>query len=469
LGVRALTLPILLPVFLTRLDPQELKVWFLINVVLSLTTLSDLGFSHTFYRLIAFAMGGATRSDLIASQGASPDDHARQPNWQTVAEIFSVMVYMYALLAAVFLIGFLVIGTIAVYPAIEGLADPISVWTVWPIVGATASFSFFGSLFGIYLQGVDRIAITRRWDTLIQAGSVSTTLLTLLLGGGLATLLLLSQFWAVLGVVRNWLLCRSVHGGQLRKFGLLPYDRALLGAVFKPSWRSGLGAIASFGGVKLCVILLTRTASAEQAAMTLLAIQLMDQLVAFSMVPFYVKLPRFAVLRFQGARDQLVAEARRAMFLSHLCFILPGIIIAMTAAPLLEVIGSSVQFVDVQTWSLLLLGYWLARYGAMHIQLYSTTNHIIWHYANGLSSAVLIAIFAATVERLGIYAFCIANIIAFGFVYSPIAVRYSLRDVKMGLWQFEQRNLLLAAMLLLFVSLAFAASLTGTQGHPGGS
>ena len=451
-GVRALTSPILLPVFLTRLNPQELKVWFLVSVVLSFTSLADLGFSHTFYRCIAFAMGGATRNDLIASREAPPRERSNQPNWQTVAEIFSVMVYIYALLAVVFLVGFLIVGTIAVYPAIEGLTDPNTVWAGWPIIGVAAALSFFGSLFGTYLQGVDRIAVSKRWDTLIQAGNVSTMLLTLLLGGGLATLLLLSQFWAVLGVVRNWLLCRSVHGGHLRTFRLLPYDGALFSAVFKPSWRSGVGTIASFGGAKLCIILFTRTLNADEAATILLAVQLLDLLVAFSMVPFYVRLPQFAVLQFQGARETLIAEAQRAMFLSHLCFIVPGIVIGVTASPLLNAIGSTIQFVDIEAWSLLLLGYWFTRYGAMHIQLYSTTNHIIWHYANGLSTAVLLAVFAATVGQLGIYAFCLANIIAYGFVYSPIAARYSLRHLNIGFWQFERRNLLLPGLLLSFLT-----------------
>jgi hypothetical protein len=279
-------------------------------------------------------------------------------------------------------------------------------------------------------------------------------LVTLLLGGGLATLLLLSQFWAVLGVVRNWLLCRSVHGGHLRKFRLLPYDGALLAAVFKPSWRSGVGAIATLGGAKLCVILFTRTLGAEQAATILLAVQLMDQLVAFSMVPFYVKLPRFAVLQFQGARERLISEARRAMFLSHLCFIVPGVLIALFFGPFLRWIGSSVAFVSAGEWSALLFGYWIWRYGAMHLQLYSTTNHIIWHYANGFSTAVLVAVFFLTAPTLGIYALALANVIAYGLIYCPISLSHSLRFLQIGLLKFERHNLVLAAALVVFVTAA---------------
>jgi hypothetical protein len=325
---------------------------------------------------------------------------------------------------------------------------------VWPIVGVAAALSFFGSVFGTYLQGVDRIAVSKRWDTLIQAGSASTTLLTLLLGGGLAMLLLLSQFWTALGVVRSWLLCRSVHGGHLRKFRLHPYDGELFAAVFKPSWRSGVGALASLGGAKLCIILFTRRLDAEQAATILLAVQLMDLLVSFAMVPFYVKLPRFAVFQFQGAREKLISEARRAMFLSHLCFIVPGVLIALFFGPLLQWIGSSVAFVSTGEWSALLFGYWIWRYGAMHLQLYSTTNHIIWHYANGLSTLVLIAVFFLTAPSLGIYALALANVIAYGLIYCPISLSHSLRFLQIGLVTFERQNLVLAAGLVVFATAA---------------
>ena len=456
-AVRTLTIPITLPLFL-RLDPREVAVWFMITTLTSFSTIADVGFSHTFYRLIAFATAGARRDALLAKSNAINNPSSdNPPDLEMLADIFSIMVYVYAFLSAIFFVGLVVGGATAVYPLIEALSNPGEVWFAAGVVAVGTTASFLGSVLFVYLQGTNRIAEVRRWDAAILFLNAVVLATLLIAGFRVGALLIASQIGILLGIVRNYYLCRASLRGLFQHGRFLRFDGPLFRAALAPSWRSGIGVFASLGSARLCVVLLSRAVPPEAAAVLLLSIQILDQISTFSTVPFYVKLPRFSVLRFQGNRDVLIRETQRGMFLSHLCFIAPGIVLALTAEPLLRLIGSHVSFIGMRPWSLLLLGYWLMRYGAMHIQLYSTTNHIIWHYANGLSAAVLIAVFALTVNRTGVYSLGIAYVLAYGIVYTPIAVFYSLSNLKIGFWRFERLNLPLAGILIGFVAIVFAS------------
>jgi len=60
----------------------------------------------------------------------------------------------------------------------------------------------------------------------------------------------------------------------------------------------------------------------------------------------------------------------------------------------------------------------------MHLQLYSTTNHIVWHISNGITGALFMAC-ANSASGLEWYAFGTAYIAAYLLFYVPYNVRLS--------------------------------------------
>jgi hypothetical protein len=69
----------------------------------------------------------------------------------------------------------------------------------------------------------------------------------------------------------------------------------------------------------------------------------------------------------------------------------------------------------------------MERVGAMHIQLYSLTNHIVWHIANGVTGILLIATALVLYRWQGALGLPTAMLLINMVFYSPYAISYSSR------------------------------------------
>jgi hypothetical protein len=78
------------------------------------------------------------------------------------------------------------------------------------------------------------------------------------------------------------------------------------------------------------------------------------------------------------------------------------------------------------------------RFGAMHIQLYSTTNHIIWHLANGISGIIYIALVLPLYILFGVYAFPLGQIIANLMFYDWYSIKHSKDAFNIKIYDFEK-------------------------------
>jgi hypothetical protein len=114
-------------------------------------------------------------------------------------------------------------------------------------------------------------------------------------------------------------------------------------------------------------------------------------------------------------------------------------------------IGSKAEFPSALLWGLFGIGYFIERYGAMHIQLYTTTNHIIWHVANGITGTIYLIISFALIKIIGAYAFPVALIIGYSVFYSWYSAKHSYKSIHSSFWNFEKGIAIPAfATLLIF-------------------
>src|SRR6266498_2533678 len=77
---------VVIPLILRHLSTGETAIWFLFFNIINLGNLADFGFSTTFVRLSAYAMGGATRLDDFrdSKKGTVPSS----PNWQIMEKLY---------------------------------------------------------------------------------------------------------------------------------------------------------------------------------------------------------------------------------------------------------------------------------------------------------------------------------------------------------------------------------------------
>jgi len=278
----------------------------------------DIGFSPTFSRVIAYAMGGAKVDDLKSPKAQNNG----QPSWETIGLVCSEMRFIYSRLGIVWPMLLLIFGTWALVKPIFLVQSPISAWFSWGVILLVSTISLKGNIYSAYLQGVNQIALLRRWEAITSLGAIVTSFLVLILGGGILGLVIAHQGWQLLNIVRNWWLSGVVESGHFKKFVRGKKNKEVFAAVWPSAWRSGMGHFMTYGFVQASGVLYAQVGSPAGVASYLLALRLIQTVNQFSQAPFYSKLPVFARFFSENKKSELVALAKRAMRLSYWTYML---------------------------------------------------------------------------------------------------------------------------------------------------
>ena len=443
--VRLAAVVLVLPVVLVRFAPPEVALWQLFSVLFMLAMMLDFGLAPTFARLLAFARGGATVEDMADMQRAPMGGH-RIANPMATAAVMSSLRWLYPRLAMAATALLAVLGTWGLMKPVGQSADPISAWCAWLLVLATTGVAMWGGAYAAALQGMDRIAVMRRWEVATGLGQILTSVVVLILDGQLLALVASYQAWAVVGALRNRWLLRSLHPGL---FSLAPSPHPeVIKVMWPPAWRSGVGVLMCQGLIQASGLIYGQLAPAAEVAAYLLALRLAMVISQFCQAPFYSKLPRLAELHATGQQAEQLRLTQRGMRLAYWVYAAGALVVAVFADPLLQAIGSRTHFVPPQVWALLALAFFAERFGAMHLQLYSLTNHIVWHIANGVSGVLMIAIAAMTYQRLGNLAFPAAMFLSYAGFYCAYSAMHTRAAFKLSLFSFESRTAIPAAAAL---------------------
>jgi len=445
---RLLSVALVLPLVLTRFSTEEIALWYLFTTIISLRSIADMGFGTTFTRVLAYAMGGAKDIEGYLDIHRKPDNG--KTNWETMSRLCSTMSKVYSRIALgwfVLLAGF---GTLAVIkPIAMDQENLLAGWLAWGIIVIASTWRMYGNKYTAYMIGINKIPLCRRWETLNWIMTTIVSLLVLMLGSGLLGLVIATQSIMVFGIIVNRWLFRVLSNKHIDTPGKRKFDRKVFSAVWPNAWRTGLGVMVGMGLVQGTGIFYAQIGSAGNVAAYLLALNLIRILSQFSMVPFYSKIPALSRLRAEGKlaeQQELAEKGMRWCF----CIIVTGIVILGALGPtLIEYIKGNVSFVEYNLWALMGLGAFLERYGAMHIQLYSTTNHIITHIANGITGLIFIVIVALGYTFWGIYAFPIAQIVSDMFFYNWYAAYHSYAAFRLRFWHFERRTAIVPFITLL--------------------
>lgn len=453
-GAKILSLVIVLPLVLKQLGEAEITLWFLFLLLSALHLICDMGFVQTFSRAIAYAMGGAERIRIF--NYATDRSVSGEVNWSLIKRICSTM---YAVYSRLFFISFVIIligGSLFLVKPISSCQDSTGAWLSWAFVLAGSTIFLFGNLYSAYLQGINQVALLRRVEAFCSLGSALTCACVLLARGGLLGLVLGFQIWRAINVVANRYFCGKVENGRFLDFRQSSLDRDVFKAVWPRAWRSGLGIFMCYGLIQLSGLFYAQIEAGKSVASYLLGLRLIQAISQFSQAPFYSKLPILARLNASGSIEKLIALAKRGMLLAHWTYVIQILLITTLGPFLLSKVGSKVAFPDNILWILLTLAIFTERYGAMHIQLYSTTNHIVWHIANGVTGLIMIVLSFLFIKTLGIYTFPAALLISNISFYCWYSAKHSYQAFNIKIRDFEYTVSFWPCMLLaLFFCIVF--------------
>ena len=453
MGTRLLSVALVLPMVLVKFPSADVAVWQLFATIVTLQLILDFGLSPTLARMLSYALGGARIEDLPTMGQPRRDGAAGQPvqpDQATILAVYGSLRWLYTRFGLAVLALTALGGSWALAKPVSQMAQPWEGWAAWGIVLASSLAGIWANAYASAIQGFNEIAALRRWEILTSLGQITSSFAVMALGGDLLALVGVAQAWVVFNAWRNRRLLLSIQPA-LREAAPKAHP-VVLAALWPATWRSGVGILMSQGIIQFSGLVYGQLASAAELASYLLALRVITTISQFSQAPFYSKLPALAMLYTQHKRDEQLQVARRGMALASWVFTIGTVGVALTIHPILAAIGSKVAFVSPAFWCLMSLAFFVERVGAMHIQLYSITNRIIWHIANGVTGAVMLLAAFALYPSQGIAAFPIAMLFAYAFFYMAFAMYKTKGAYRLSLWRFESQASLLPAVVQILVA-----------------
>jgi len=445
-AAKTLNAGVVLLMVLANMPDRAVAVWQLFLVTLSIQFLLDLGFSQTFARVIAYAMGGS--SQLEDFEYAGPTG-AGEPNWAKVGQIVTTMSRTFMLLAVALVVMSVALLTPALWTPIEKLANPGDAWRAWAVLVASSAWTFYGLQYSAFLQGVDEVAKWRRGEALAAMVSATACAGVVFLGHGLLALVVARQVVYVGHTFYNRWLCTRVHDGRWRRLRRWPFDRDTFMHVWSRSWRTGVGMLASIGLIQGSGLVYAQMATAAEAASYLLAIKVLDTVILFSQAPLYSQLPRMARMRTEGRITKQIKLARRGMTLGYSVYVAGMLAAGVLIPPLLDLLESDTHFVDAELWALMTLAFFIVRHDAMLLQMYTLTNRIVWHIVNGVTCLIAAPLGILLYTRMGIDAVPMALLIAHTAFFTWFIAGRVSRAFRLPLVEFEIKTSAVPAGVML--------------------
>ncbi|MCF6355441.1 MAG: hypothetical protein L3J26_10155 [Candidatus Polarisedimenticolaceae bacterium] len=413
LGSRVLGFAVLLPLALSQLTVEEASLWLLFQALLALQGMADFGFTPTFIRIISYA-----RSEKNSSKVKPDAIHLLSINDVLMDRVIGTMRCVYNRLSWVVFLLMAVLGSLMVMKPISLLEDITIGWFAWAVIVVSSVLIFRGGMFGAYMQGVDQIALYQRWQIVTGMISIIGGVIVLLMGSGLFPLVVVMQAGGVAGFFITRKLAAQ-HAPKASWSGSAIKDQEVMQTIWPAAWRSGLGVVVTYGTIQGTGVIYAQVAPAADAAAFLLAQRVVRTLSSFANAPFYTCIPYMSRMYAEGRLAELVESARTGMLQANWILIGGIIMVGFTAEPLLTFIGSQTPFVSTGVWWVLGLATLIERIGAMHLQLYSTTNHIVWHIVASITGGIMLFTIPVLFQWLGVIGLPLGILMAYTMFFTP--------------------------------------------------
>ncbi|WP_162902165.1 polysaccharide biosynthesis protein [Facilibium subflavum] len=383
------------------------------------------------------------------------------PNYRSINCIFEAIKSIYLKLSVVGFLLFAIFGSWLAVKPLNNSSFVMSSWVGWFFVLIVASISLYGNAYVALLQGMNKVSWVQRCQMFCSTAAIISSALMLVLFKSLLITVFTFYLWNIFNVIINFIEKQKVLSHQNFAFIKTTFatrmSKKLKKDIILPTaWRSGVGVIFSLGLIQLSGIVFARLAEAKLAAVYMLSLQLIRACSSFSQAPFYSKLPVFAKWYMnKSSRASIFPLAQKRMLYSYCVFIGLFFFLALFGQKLMLLIHSSVQFPNMPVWVAFGLAFLLERFGAMHLQIYTLTNHIIWHIANGVTGAlmIIIAVCLFLIFKVSLLSFPVAMLCSYLIFYTPYVVLKSYKAFNKRFFDAEKKAFLPALVILLFLLL----------------
>lgn len=418
--------------------------------------LMEAGFSNTFIRILTYGVTGNTNIKFDSSKNLFEENNLEtQINSNFIYNTIYVMKLFYVKIILFCVVLYLSAGYYAFQLPISQTSSPELGWIVWVITLIALPILIFGGVFSNILQGLNRIPELRLWETFFNFLSSITSILILLYFPNVFFLVLSVLFWGIMSVFRNAYLAKKLGSVVEGKKDIATIKYIKKNSI-ENSIKSGLGVVFSQGITYVVGFIYASMIDSKSLAMYLITVNIILNIRNFSQAPFYSKLPLFSSLVASGDLDSLRTISQRSMRLVYLIFILSTFSLFLLGQVYTNYFNVINSLPDIHIWTVVFFAFFLERFGAMHIQLYSTSNHILWHIQTGVSGLITILFTYVLFNDYSYYSYPIGLIASNILFYSWYGPYHSYRFLQTTFWSFEKRTFfpfLICSLILLIGSL----------------
>jgi len=442
---KSINLVILLPLVIDLLNDSDIAIWYLFSNVIGLQLLIDSGFSGNFVRYISFALNG-NRSifdkSINENLAIADIDFLRTISF-AMTEIYRVLIIALVLIYSTF-------GFYAFKLPIQLTTDSNLGWIVWTFTLIALPILIYGGKYSNILQGLNKIPLLRLWETFFNLFSSVFSIVILLVTKNVYFVVISLYCWSLLSVFRNYFIVRKI---DLINSGTIDFSilKKMKPKLLLNSLKSGTGVLMAQGITYSVAFFFANKLDPSSLTTYLVTSGIIINIRNFSQAPFYSKIPFFATLTANQNIQELKRCLKRSMFQVYLIFFTSSLLLYLLFWGYLE--RYSVSFIlDKKLWFILTLAFFLERYGAMHIQIYSLSNHILWHIHNGVSGVITIIFVIIIYQYAPLYSYPLALLISCLLFYSIYGPYYSYKYLNTSFWKFEKK--LFFPWLIILTSIA---------------
>lgn len=427
------------------LPVEYITIWLIFQTLISLQVLADIGLTPTFTRALSISLSGQDNTDR--ENQPSMIFFGIRSSINFTRDISFVMRNIYLRLSLWSFLGFSVLGTLVLYKPISALDESYITWIAWAILLTSLIITFYGNCYVSYLQASEKIPTLQKWRIICSIGAATSIAAALIIGAGLLGAVISQQFWSLVQFFFNRK--NSLRNGYSPSIKISNNSSLKIRQYIWPATiRSGIGILLGYCVVQISGLIYTQVSTPAESAKYLLILRLLSYLSQYSQAPFYTKLPKLSKLYATNNLLLLRKLAFRGIIFSVSIYLLGATSISTGIYLYSDLFNIGTELPDIDIWLAFTVGGLVERYGSMHIQLYSLSNHIIWHIANGISGIIFILLSILLVPSLSLKGFALAYLLS-NTTYALYATKHSYRLLKTGVFQFDGQIFYCSVLILV--------------------
>lgn len=448
---------ILAPFLLRVFEADEIAVWYLFYSITALTQLLDFGFFSSFSRMVSYTMAGA--KDITHFEGNDPKKHGDgTANWPLMQKLYGTIGSIYLILTGIVFISLAIFGTIFVYRTVTLAGGGSDLWIAWIILFCGFTLIFFGKKYQSVLIGMNKVALVNRCLFFSQVISLILSIGILLYMPSILYLIIIQQLASIIAMIIMRFYLLKLENKKYRAFKPFSLDKKLFRSVWAPAWRSGLSDLSNRGVSQGSGIIFAQFGATPDVAAYLFSLRLITVIYQLALAPYVSHIPVFSKLRAQGKLEKLAALTNRQTNIGLLIFSLAACLTGIFIEPLLVLIKANVAFVPVAIWALMMVAWFYDMHNFTRIQLYYTTNKIIYYKHYIASAIIFLVLVALTLGRWGIVGIILAQLVSRVVIFNWQPLVKSLKSVHQNIFIYLKKvvvlNLLLLAVAIVILLMA---------------